>query len=308
LAGCGLLFAGQASQKVGMGAELYQSSGAARAVFDEADAALGFSISRICFDGPEGELTATENAQPALVTVELAMLAALVERGALDEGLSSVSCVAGHSLGEYAALSAAGCVSAPDAVRLVRLRGRLMAEAGAAVRGGMAAVLGLDRGVIEGLCDEHRGGGVLQVANLNCPGQVVISGDVDCLDAVEGPLTQAGAKRVVRLAVSGAFHSARMEPVREGLGEALAEAALSDPRIPVYANVSARPVASSDEVRGALVAQVASPVLWEDTLRGMIASGVGRFVEVGPGRVLSGLLRRTDKSVVVEAAEDLLAA
>ena len=299
----GLLFSGQASQKVGMGAELYRRSEAARAVFDQADAALGFSISRICFDGPDDLLTSTENAQPALVTVELAMLAALVENG-LD--LSTVCCVAGHSLGEYAALAAAGALSAPDAIRLVRRRGELMAEAERDVPGGMAAVLGLGRGDVERLCAEHAGSGVLQVANLNCPGQVVISGDAGPLAAVAGPLKEAGAKRVVELAVSGAFHSKRMEPVRPALAEALDAVPVSAPRVPVYANATAAPVASPDEVREALVAQVAAPVLWGGSVRAMIGSGAARFIEVGPGKVLAGLMRRIDGTVSMETAEAVL--
>ena len=283
------VFPGQGAQAVGMGRDLYEAFPAARAVFDEADAALGFALSALCFEGPAEELTRTINAQPALLTTSYACLAAARETGALP----AADFVAGHSLGEYTALAAAGALSFGDAVRLARERGRLMHEAGLLQPGTMAAILGLDEGVLAEICRET---GTV-IANFNCPGQLVISGGVDSVARAVELAAARGASRTVTLQVSGAFHSPLMQPAVEGMKAALAAVAFRDAAVPVIANVTARPVTQADDIRRELLDQLTSPVRWQRSMEYAIARGVTRIIEIGPGRVLTGLMRRIDRSV-----------
>lgn len=270
---------------MGMGRELAECSTAARAVFARADAAVGISVSELCFLGPEETLRSTENAQPAIVATSLAALAALRERVRLQP----FAC-AGHSLGEYAALAAAGALDEPDAVRLVRTRGMLMAACARSAPGAMAAVLGLDAGMLERLCAHDEG--IVVVANYNSPDQAVISGDAEAVQRVSMAARAQGARRVVALPVSGAFHSPLMRPAQDGMAQALAAARLFALRVPVIANVTAQPVATAEEVRDALVRQVTGPVRWTETMARFLEMGVDTFVELGPGKVLTGLAKR----------------
>ncbi len=286
------LFPGQASQSVGMGRDLVESFPQARTIFEQADEALGFSLSRLCFEGPMEELTETRNAQPAILTHSLAVHAVLQEEAGLEPRL-----VAGHSLGEISAAAAMGSFSVEDAVRLVRARGELMWEAGQRQKGTMAAVVGLEAETVEAVCrsysETHEG--VVVLANLNSPGQLVISGDVEAVEGVAAPLKEAGARRVLPLAVSGAFHSPLMESVQGEFEAVLSEMGVQDPRHPVVANVTAQPVQRADELRSGLVRQLVSPVLWYDSVQRMVDEGVGIFVEVGPHKILSNLGKRDFK-------------
>lgn len=284
-----LVFPGQGSQFVGMGKELSAQSAAAKDIFAQADAALGFSLSGLCFEGPDDELKLTANTQPAILTMSVAVLAALKEK----QPVIKADYVAGHSLGEYSALVAAGALSFEDAVKTVRLRGQFMESAVPAGQGAMAAVLGLGRDALHAVCVEiTAGGNPVQLANLNCPGQIVISGSAEGVKLAGEGAKAAGAKRVLPLNVSGPFHSSLMEPAAERLQEVLAGIAISEAAIPVVANVSARPVTSAEQIATSLVEQVASPVLWEDSVAWMAEQGVTTFIEIGPGKVLAGLIKK----------------
>ena len=287
------LFPGQGSQFVGMGRDLYDSQPAARALFDEADVRLGFSLSRLCFDGPEEALTDTAVQQPALYTTSLAAWAVLSERGQADAAY-----LAGHSLGEFSALAAAGALSFADGLALVRRRGELMKLAGERQPGGMAAILGLDAAPVAELCATAAAetGRYVGVANDNCPGQVVITGDEIALARAMTLLGQAGARKVVRLPISIAAHSPLMDSVAGEFAAAVAAAPLATARIPVIANVTAQPIATPDEIRVELTAQLTSPVRWTDSVRHLGALGVDAYVEVGPGDVLLGLVKRIDRA------------
>jgi [acyl-carrier-protein] S-malonyltransferase len=286
------IFPGQGSQTVGMGRDLYEQFPAAQAVFDEADGALGLPLTRLCFEGPEAELTATENAQPALLTMSAALLRALeAARGA---PLEPPGAVAGHSLGEYSALLAGGALEFAEAVRLVRRRGELMAEAH---EGGMAAVIGLAPELLEQVCrevSEAEGGaaGRVVVANYNAPDQLVISGSTLGVERASLAAKERGAKRVIPLKVSAAFHSPLMEPAAEGMARAITAATIGDLRVPLIANVTAAPLTTADEVRREAVAQVTAPVRWVASVQRMAGDGAATFVEIGPGKVLTGLVRR----------------
>lgn len=286
------LFPGQGSQAVGMGRDLYEREPAARALYDAADARLGFPLSRICFEGPEEALTDTAVQQPALFVTSLAAWEALRARGEAD-----ASFVAGHSLGEFSALAAAEALSFADGLALVRRRGELMKLAGERQPGGMAAVLGLDAAPIALLCARAAAetGRTVGVANDNCPGQVVITGDETALIRAMTLLTEAGARKVVRLPITIAAHSPLMASVADEFAAAVDAAPLATARIPVVANVTARPIAAPDEIRAELKAQLTSPVRWTDSIRYLGAQGVDSYVEVGPGDVLLGLVKRIDR-------------
>jgi [acyl-carrier-protein] S-malonyltransferase len=280
------VFPGQGSQHVGMGHDLYEASAAARAVFDQADAALGFALTELCFSGPEASLTATENAQPALLATSTALLAALREGGYT----AAPSAVAGHSLGEYSALVAAGALDFATALRLVRRRGELMA---AANQGAMAAIIGLDEAPLEAVCAEASAAGApVVIANYNSPGQLVISGATEAVERACALAKERGAKRALHLKVSAAFHSPLMRAAADGLAGAIAESAVADAAVPVIANVTAAPIRSAGEIRSELVAQVTAPVRWIATVQQMATGGIDTFVEIGAGSVLTGLIRR----------------
>lgn len=276
-----------------MGRDLYVHEPAARAVYEAADDQLGYALSRLCFEGPEDALTATDVQQPALYTTSLAMWAVLREQGQTGDA----SYVAGHSLGEISALAAAGAVSFADGLALVQRRGDLMRQAGEAQPGGMAAVIGLDAAEVATVCataaDQTER--IVQVANDNCPGQVVISGDEIALEAAMTLLTQHGARKVVRLPISIAAHSPLMAPVATEFAAAVDATQFLPPAVPVVANVTARPMSTVDEIRAELKAQLTSPVAWTESVRTMTAAGVDTYMEVGPGDVLLGLVKRIDR-------------
>ncbi len=287
------LFPGQGSQFVGMGRELVDREPVARALFDEADSRLGFPLSRICFDGPEEALTDTVVQQPALFTTSLAAWAVLSERGQADAAY-----LAGHSLGEFSALAAAGALRFADGLALVRRRGELMKLAGERQPGGMAAILGLDAAPVAELCATAAAetGRYVGVANDNCPGQVVITGGETALARAMTLLGQAGARKVVRLPISIAAHSPLMDSVGGEFAAAVRAAPLVTARIPVVANVTARPITTPDEIRAELTAQLTAPVRWTESVRHLGALGVDAYVEVGPGDVLLGLVKRIDRA------------
>lgn len=285
-----LIFPGQGSQHVGMARALAEAEPAAAEVLRTADEVLGFPLSRVMAEGPEDELTATKNAQPALLTHAVAVLRVLAER------LPPVEMAAGHSLGEFSAYVAAGALGFEDALRAVRLRGELMFQAGLTRPGTMAAVLGLDDHTVEDVCTRVESG-VCVAANFNAHGQVVISGDMHAVERGMELAREAGAKRVVELNVSGAFHSPLMEPAAEGLRAHLVDIAFRDPDFPVFSNATAEPVRSGEIARELLVKQLTSPVRWAASISRMLTNGADRFLELGPGKVLSALNRRNAKGV-----------
>ena len=297
----GLLLPGQGAQAVGMGADFAAQSAAARRLFEQADETLGVPLSRICFEGPQEDLTRTDIAQPAIYTCSLAALAALEET--LGEELAPTM-AAGLSLGEYTALAAAGALDFADGLRLVRLRGSAMQDASEAKPSSMTSVLGMERAPLEELCARVREetGGICQVANLNCPGQVVVSGELTALDRFDPLAKEAGAKRVVRLQVAGAFHSEVMRPAAERLEQALRETSFQRPRCPVWQNATAQPEQDPEALRRNLAAQLTAPVLWDDSFRSMAeAAGDTPFLEPAPGRVLAGLARKIAPAAKVES-------
>jgi [acyl-carrier-protein] S-malonyltransferase len=292
------VFPGQGSQYPGMGRELAEKYPAARAIFDEADKALGFSLSKICFEGSEEELKQTEITQPAILTVSVAACWVLAEKRV------SADYVAGHSLGEYSALVAAGSLQFADAVRLVRKRGKYMQEAVPAGHGAMAAILGLSISSVQDACKRAAEGEVCAPANLNSPDQVVISGNAGAVKRAVELASQMGAKRAVMLPVSAPFHSSLMMPAQEKLAKDLEPTKISDPHVPVVTNVDADTIRKAEEARSALIRQVSMPVRWEESMRLLIDEGVNTFVEVGPGRVLTGLMRQIERSVASLNVED----
>jgi len=286
------VFPGQGAQYVGMGREMADAYEEARTVFEQADDVLGFSLSRLCMEGDEAELRRTENTQPAILTTSIAMLRTLLRNPV------PVDYVAGHSLGEFSALVAAESLSFESAVQLVRIRGRLMEEAVPAGQGAMAAVLGLEEAALSEICSAVTAEGQpVDMANLNCPGQIVISGIREGVEEACRRAKEAGARRTMMLEVSGPFHSRLMQPAAEKFRAYLNEAVIADARVPVVANVTARPVQEADTIRELLYRQVASPVRWEESARWLLEQGVRTFVEIGPGSVLSGLIRKVDRSV-----------
>jgi [acyl-carrier-protein] S-malonyltransferase len=289
------VFPGQGAQAVGMGRDAYERYDASRRIFERADEALQFALSRIIFEGPEAELKRTFNTQPALLATSIALYETL--RGRMS---SPPDYVAGHSLGEYSALVVAGVLSFDDAVRLVRLRGQFMEEAVPNGQGAMAAVIGAERDALAKLCASiSEAVGSVELANVNCPGQIVVSGSAAGVRAVAEQGKEAGAKRVIPLEVSGPFHSSLMRPAAERLKGELANVAMQAAAIPVIANVHARPVTDAEEIRKLLAEQVVSPVLWEDSVRTLIGLGVDTFVEIGSGTVLAGLIKKIDRNVRV---------
>jgi [acyl-carrier-protein] S-malonyltransferase len=278
-----------------MGRSLAERSPAAREIFAQADDTLGFSLSKLCFEGPESVLGDTVNAQPAILTVSVATLAAMHERLGPDAQKLRPRLMAGHSLGEYSALVAAKVLDFPTAVQLVHERGRLMKETGERTPGGMAAVIGLDTEVLEAVCRKARETGIVCPANYNSPGQVVISGDLAALSAAIELAVAQGARKVVRLAVSIAAHSPIMMRASEQFNQAMGRFHLQDAHVPIVSDISARVVTSADEIRAELARQLYSSVQWTETVRRMLGDGVTTFVEIGPGEVLSGLIRRIDR-------------
>lgn len=293
------IFPGQGSQYVGMGRQLAEQYPVAAATFAEANEALGFDLQNLCFNGPEEALRETAVTQPAILTVSVAALRVLLEMGVRP------TYVAGHSLGEYSALVAAGTLKFADAVRLVRRRGELMAAAVPSGKGSMAAVLGLEASKLAEACRSASDAGVVEMANLNCPGQIVISGERAAVQRAGELAKAAGAKRVVELAVSGPFHSSLMTPAAEGISRLLAEVELTDPRVKFVANIEADFVDTAKEVRDCLIRQVAGSVRWEESIQRILEAGVDAFVEVGPGKVLSGFVRKIDREAPVFNAEDV---
>jgi [acyl-carrier-protein] S-malonyltransferase len=292
------LFPGQGSQKVGMGRALHDSLPESRAVFEEADEALGFALSRLCFEGPEDQLQLTANTQPAILTVSVAAERALRARGLRPDW------VAGHSLGEYSALVSAGVITLRDAVVAVRRRGECMQEAVPVGVGAMAAILFLDLPAIEQACREAAQGEVVAPANVNSPGQVVIAGHAAAVDRASELCKKAGAKRAVRLPVSAPFHCALMKPAQDRLASDLARLPFAEAGTPLVNNVDAAVVRTGEQCREGLVRQVSGTVRWQESVERLVREGVGTFVEVGPGTVLSGLVRKIDRGVRVLNVED----
>ncbi len=295
------VFPGQGSQKVGMMKELYDNYACVRDVFKEADEALGFSMTDLCFKGPEDQLRLTYNTQPAILTCSIAAMKVLNENGVFP------AVAAGHSLGEYSALVCAGSLKFADAVRTVRKRGQFMQEAVPVGQGAMAAIIALATDKIREICAdvEKKTGKACQPVNFNCPGQVVIAGATEAVQQACDALKEAGAKRAILLPVSAPFHSTLMQPAADRLKEVLDGIEVADAKIPVYANVTAKPETKGDEIRDVLVKQAASPVQWETSVRNMIADGVDTFIEVGPGRVLTGFVKKIDRSFTGQNVEDL---
>lgn len=296
IAGVAWVFPGQGSQSVGMGKELAATRPEARSIYAQADDILGFSISSLCWEGPEQELTVTRNQQPALVTTSVAMFKVLEADGLLPEP----DYVAGHSLGEYSALVVAEALTLADALRLVRKRGQLMEEHGA---GGMLAVIGLDPEAVAVVASETG----TEVANLNSPGQVVLSGPTDALAVAEIAARSRGAKRAMRLQVSGAFHSSSMAPVAEALARDIERTTFVKARVPLVSNIHADPIVHPDDLRRELVEQITSSVQWIRVVETMAELGVKQYWEIGPGGVLSGLITRIDKSARTHQADKVLA-
>ena len=294
------LFPGQGAQAVGMGLQLYEQSRAAREVFQAVDASLETPLSRMVFDGPAEELTRTVNSQPAVMTVSMACLKAMEEELG-PELMPRPQVLAGHSLGEYTALVAGGVLDLESGIRLVRERGRLMQEASDRVPSGMAAIMGLDEVTVAELCQETG----TQISNVNSDDQIVISGERVALARAMALASLRGARKSLPLRVSGAFHSELMRPAVEGMREALDSVRLRDPAIPVVANCTGRPLTTAAQIREELVQQLCQPVQWKRSVDFMVSSGISDFLEVGPGRVLSGLVRHINSNIVATPIGDL---
>jgi [acyl-carrier-protein] S-malonyltransferase len=284
------VFPGQGSQWVGMGRDLYHNFAAAKAIFEQADETLGFPLSKLCFEGPENELLQTINAQPAIVTVSFACFEASRSAG---NGLPPASFVAGHSLGEYTALAAAGVLDFATTVYLARERGRLMYEAGQLIPGGMAAIIGLGEQPLAEVCAETGA----RIANINCPGQIVVSGAEDKLSKAMDLAKARGALRVIRLQVSGAFHTPLMQPAVDGMAKIIGKLSFYKPIIPIIGNTTAQPLVTAESVKEELLRQLCNCVQWQRSVEYMVANGASTFIELGPGKVLAGLIKRIDKSV-----------
>jgi len=298
------VFPGQGSQYVGMGKALFDVSETARRVFQRADEILGFGLTHMCFEGPEGDLNDTINAQPAILTVSIACLNVLRERWQAMGQTVAPRYVAGHSLGEFTALVAADVIDFDSALLLVRERGRLMKENGTERPGGMLAVLGLDREVVEAVVAEAAGSGIITLANANSPGQIVLSGEAAALDRAAELARARGAARVVRLPISIASHSPLMARAAAQFGEIVARLPLRQPRIPVVANITGQILTSADDIRKELADHILKPVQWTSSVVEMVARGSAEFLEIGPGQVLSGLIRRISQDAHVVTLND----
>jgi len=292
------IFAGQGAQYVGMGRELALAYPAAQATFAAANRALGFDIERLCYEGPEEELNKTENTQPAILTVSVAALRVLQQAGMRP------AVAAGLSLGEYSALVAAEAIEFEAAVALVQKRGRFMQEAVPLGQGKMAALLGMERGAVLELCERSKEFGIIEPANYNCPGQIVIAGETAAIERAVHLAPEMGAKRAVMLPVSAPFHCRMLRPAGERLAAELAGVAVRDPQLPVLTNVKADYVTTAAAVKEALIKQVSSPVLWEDIVRRMLDEGVDLFIEIGPGKTLGGFVKKVSKEAVTYNVED----
>ena len=293
------IFPGQGSQYIGMGKDFFENFREAREVFQEADDVLHLSISSLCFQGPEEALKLTENTQPAVLTTSIAVLRVLqAEKGVVP------NLVAGHSLGEYSALVVSGAFAFADSVQIVRLRGRFMQEAVPVGEGAMAAILGMERGQVEKLCEEAAQGDVLTPANFNCPGQIVIAGHTKAIERAMERVKQNG-KKAVALPVSAPFHSPLMKPAGERLGKVLEGITIQDLKIPVVTNVEADINQSKERVKELLVTQVSSPVRWEESMQKISGNGIEQILEIGPGKVLSGLMKRINPKVETKNIEDI---
>jgi len=282
------MFPGQASQKVGMGLDLYENTSLGKKYFDQANDILGYDIKSIVFDGPDEKLKQTQFTQPAIYIVSVILGKLLIEAGKFP------SAVAGHSLGEYSALTIAEAFSFETGLSLVQVRAESMYKAGESIPGSMAAIVGLEDDHVKTLCEKNHSG-IVVPANYNSPGQVVISGNPAAIESMIITAKEEGARMAIQLNVSGAFHSPLMASARESLAEILDSTEISDTLYPVYANVSALPITDGNEIRGLLLKQLESPVLWSKTIQGMIDNGFEPFIEVGPGKVLQGLLKRIDR-------------
>lgn len=286
------VFPGQGAQKVGMAKDVYDALPQAAELFKTADEVLGFSISELAFEGPEEQLKQTANTQPALLTASIALFEALKSKNITPDY------VAGHSLGEYSALVAANALDFDQAVAIVRARGQYMEQAVPSGQGAMAAVLGAEREPLAALCAEISATGhAVELANVNCPGQIVVSGSVEGVNAVAARVKEIGGKRAIMLEVSGPFHSSLMKSAADQLSERLETVSFHDATVPVVANVTAKTVTQGSDIQALLVEQVYSPVLWEDSVRFLIHEGVDTFIEIGPGNVLTGLIKKIDKNV-----------
>lgn len=293
------VFPGQGSQTVGMGKDFYESDQTVQSIFEEADSTLGFSLTDLILNGPQEELTLTANTQPALLTVSFALYQAVVKAGITPDY------TAGHSLGEYSALTASGAMTFKEAVHTVRKRGEYMEEAVPNGIGTMSAVLGMDQAKLEELtADITREGNPVQLANINCPGQIVISGTTEGVHLASVKAKENGAKRAIPLNVSGPFHSILMEPAAAKLAETLSSIKIKQAITPVISNVTAQPVTQPEEIKDKLIEQLISPVRWEESVRTLLELGVDTFIEIGPGKVLSGLIKKIDRSVSIYSVND----